>query len=72
MRLLPLFTDGHYCPRCGNRTERVRTRFYLRPVRWLMPDVKRRACNNASCFWRGFAFPHRVEATDTVHAAHAR
>jgi hypothetical protein len=67
MRFLPLFTHGSYCPRCGHHTDRVRTRFYFRPVRWLMPDVRRRSCSSVACFWRGFALPERVKAE--AHAA---
>jgi hypothetical protein len=69
MRVFPLFTHGSSCPRCGRRTERVRTRFYLRPVRWLMPDVRRRSCHNVYCLWRGFSFPEQVDTTDTASAA---
>jgi hypothetical protein len=67
MRILPLFTYGHDCPRCGHPTDRVRTHFYFRPVRWLLPDVRRRACGDFACGWRGFAFPLRVE--EGAHAA---
>ncbi|HEX8903431.1 MAG TPA: hypothetical protein VF771_01175 [Longimicrobiaceae bacterium] len=68
MRVLPFFTEGHQCPRCGHHTDRVRTRFYLRPVRWLFPQVRRRVCMNGGCAWRGFASPARVEAADALHA----
>lgn len=69
MRLLPLFTHGSNCPRCGNRTERVRTSILLRPIRWLFPDVKRRFCSNVGCLWRGFAFPREAEERTAAHAA---
>ncbi|HSU16854.1 hypothetical protein [Longimicrobium sp.] len=70
MRVLPLFTHGSHCPRCGSRTERVRTGILLRPIRWVLPDVKRRFCSNIGCTWRGFAFPRQGE--EASHAAAAR
>jgi hypothetical protein len=72
MRILPLFIEGPYCPRCGSRTERVRTRFYLRPIRWILPEVRRRNCMNGICFWRGFSFPEKVQAHDAGTVAAAR
>lgn len=72
MRMLPLFVEGPYCPHCGSRTERVRTRFYLRPIRWIMPDIRRRRCMNVSCFWRGFSFPEKVRGHEAGTVAAAR
>jgi hypothetical protein len=55
MRHFPLFTKGSRCPRCGQRSDRVPTPMLLRPVRWLMPNVRRRRCVDPLCGWRGFA-----------------
>ncbi|HEX6042371.1 hypothetical protein [Longimicrobium sp.] len=40
------------CPRCGALTDRVPFPLWLRPLRMLIPDLKRMRC--IGCGWRGF------------------
>lgn len=43
------------CPKCGAGTVRVHTRWYLRPLRWMLPrHTSTRAC--LTCGWSGFRF----------------
>jgi len=62
MHVFPFFVHGSECPHCHRHTERVRTPFLLRPIRFIYPEVKRRACSRQGCLWRGFAFPVRHES----------
>ena len=57
MRMFPLFARGKQCPRCGGRTERVRTPLLLRPLRWAGRAGSRRRCYRHECAWRGFSLP---------------
>lgn len=69
MRVLPLFTHGNVCPRCGRYTDRVRTPLLLRPVRLAFSSVQRRACSG--CRWYGFSFPHADHAADKAMSQRA-
>jgi hypothetical protein len=59
MHVFPFFVHGSDCPHCHRHAERVRTPLLLRPIRFLYPNAKRRACSRPGCHWRGFAFPVR-------------
>ncbi|HEX9937646.1 MAG TPA: hypothetical protein VGB15_11010 [Longimicrobium sp.] len=61
MRFLPLFTHGSLCPRCQQRTLRIRIPILLRPVRWVARDVQRRVCTGPRCGWHGFAMPEPAQ-----------
>jgi len=63
MHVFPFFIQGSDCPHCHRYAERVRTPFLLRPIRYIYPKAKRRACNRPGCLWRGFAFPLPQEST---------
>jgi hypothetical protein len=62
MHVFPFFIHGSDCPHCHFHAERVRTPFLLRPIRYIYPEAKRRACSRPGCSWRGFAFPVRQES----------
>jgi hypothetical protein len=65
MHVLPLFTRGNVCPRCGRHTDRVRTPLVLRPLRLAFATVQRRTCR--VCGWHGFAFPQRTPQAQPPH-----
>lgn len=52
------FTFGRHCPRCGGRTQRVRSPWHLRPLRLLLPwHSSTRECSG--CLWRGLRLHRR-------------
>lgn len=59
-------SGSRHCPRCGSHTWRVRTPWYLRPVRWALPHrSSMRFCR--VCGWVGFRV--RVRGRTRARAA---